>query len=94
MHTMKEGVPAISSPPQIKRLLHFGNRVGKTGVTDYTFTADERDDDTQCNVVSGRAEVQGGSVSSLRLPMSFEEIDEDVCIGGGCYYNMSISIPH
>ena len=45
------------------------SRVGKTGVTDYTFTADERDDDTQCNVVSGRAE--GVSVSSLRLPMSF-----------------------
>ena len=78
---MKEGVPAISSPPRIKRLVHFGNRVGKTGVTDYTFTADERDDDTQCNVVSGRAEGQGGSVSSLRLPMSFEEVDEEVCIG-------------
>ena len=87
---MKEGVPAISSPPRIKRLVHFGNRVGKTGVIDYTFSADERDDDTQCNVVSGRAEGQGGSVSSLRLPMSFEEeVDEEACIGGGCYYNMS-----
>ena len=77
MHTMKEGVPAISSPPRIKRLVHFGHRDDKTGVTDYTFTADERDDDTQCNVVSGRAEGQGGSVSSLRLPMSFEEVDEE-----------------
>ena len=79
--------------PSFKRLVHFGNRVGKTRVTDNIFNADERDGDTQCTVVSGRAEGQGGSVSSLRLPMAFEEVDEEACIGGGRYYNMS-STPH
>ena len=87
---MKEDVPVIPSPPRIKRLVpcrNFGddrNRVGKT----VTFDIDARDD-TQCDV-GGRGEGQvGGSVSSLRLPMSFEEVDEETGIGGGCYYNMS-----
>ena len=83
-------VPVISSPPRIKRLLpcrSFGNdrnRVSKT----ITFDIDARDD-TQCDV-GARGEGQvGDSGSSLRLPMSFEEVDEETGIGGGCYYNMS-----
>mmetsp|Transcript_26889 Transcript_26889/g.42169 ORF Transcript_26889/g.42169 Transcript_26889/m.42169 type:complete len:159 (-) Transcript_26889:940-1416(-) len=87
-------VAIICSPPRIKRLVSSrifddddGNRCSKTGIMDSRFNHNERLN-IQCDHVSGRGKGRGGS--TLCLPLSCEqEVDEEACIGGGCYYNMN-----
>ncbi|KAK1746879.1 hypothetical protein QTG54_002223 [Skeletonema marinoi] len=90
--TMKvKDVPVITSPPRIKRLVpcrsfdEEGSRVNKTAVMDSLFGLDGGEV-FPCDV-GGRRD---GRVGTHCLPMSYErqEVDEEACIGGGCYYNM------
>lgn len=86
-------VVVISSPPRIKRLVSSrtfdedGNRCSKNAIMDSIF-----DQDGRMNIQSnlgGRGKGMFGS-STLSLPLSFEqEVDEEACINGGCYYNMN-----
>mmetsp|Transcript_8658 Transcript_8658/g.10942 ORF Transcript_8658/g.10942 Transcript_8658/m.10942 type:complete len:161 (-) Transcript_8658:298-780(-) len=93
--TMKvKDVPVITSPPRIKRLVPCrsfdddGNRVNKTAVMDSLFGLDGGEV-FPCDV-GGRRDGRVGTGTSPPLPMSYEqqEVDEEACIGGGCYYNM------
>lgn len=86
-------VVVISSPPRIKRLVSSrifdddGNRCSTNTIMDSIF-----DQDGRINISShlgGRGKGTFGS-STLCLPVSFEqEVDEESCTNGGCYYNMN-----